>query len=93
MQDQLQIIRNFPTINRLGEDIKYNQSLYSVTLFPYNSYLAKGRLYRIVLNFSFRGIHFNKKQALPFFFSNGIINKTKMYSNFIFKKCISLKIT
>lgn len=77
MQDQLQSIRNFPAINRFGEDAKYNQALYAVTLFPYNTSLSKGRLYRLVLNFSFRDIHFNKKQALPFFLAMELLTGQK----------------
>jgi len=77
MQDQLQLIRNFPMLDRFGEDTKYNQALYAVTLFPYNTYLSKGRLYRTVLNFSFRDIHFNKKQALPFFLAMELLTGQK----------------
>ena len=77
MQDQLQIIRAFPMIERFGEDTKYNQALYAVTLFPYNTYLSKGQIYRLVLNFSFKDIHFNKKQALPFFLAMELLTKQK----------------
>ena len=92
MQDQLQIIRNFPTIDRFGEDAKYNQSLYAVTLFPYNTYLSKGRLYRTVLNFSFREIHFNKKQALPFFLAMELLTKQKCIATLSSKNVLVWKL-
>lgn len=77
MQTQQQILNNFPTIDRFGEDAKYNQRLYAVTLFPYNTELSKANLYRIVLNFSFREINFNKKQALPFFLALELLTRQK----------------
>ena len=92
MQDQLQIIRNFPLLDRFGEDAKYNQALYAVTLFPYNTYLSKGRLYRTVLNFSFRDIHFNKKQALPFFLAMELLTGQKCVATLSSKNILVWKL-
>ena len=77
MQDQLKLLKNFSNLNRFGEDETYNQKLYAVNLFPYNTILAQSRINRAVLNFSFRDVDFNKKRALPFFFALELLTKQK----------------
>ena len=77
MIDQLKTIRTFPLLNRFNEDAKYNQILYSASMFPYITKLSSGNLNKLVLNFSFRDIHFNKKQALPFFLALELLTKQK----------------
>ena len=57
--------------------LKYNQNLYAINLFPNNTVLAQGRIFKAVLNFSFRDIDFNKKRALPFFFAMEILTNQK----------------
>ena len=68
---------NFTIIDRFGEDLNYNQKLYAITLFPYSTELSLGCFQRLVLNFSFREINFNKKQALPFFLALELLTKQK----------------
>jgi len=77
MQNSLKIIKDFPNLDRFGEDEKYNQQLYTVNLFPYNTLLAKGCISRVILNFSFRDIDFNKKKTLPFFFAMELLTRQK----------------
>ena len=77
MQNHLELLKNFSNLDRFGEDMKYNQNLYAVNLFPNNTILSQGRIYRAVLNFSFRDIAFNKKRALPFFFAMELLTKQK----------------
>ena len=74
MQQQL---NNFPILDRFEEDTKYNQRLYGVTLFPYRAELSRANLYRVILNFSFKNISFNKKQALPFFLALELLTRQK----------------
>lgn len=77
MQDQFKTLKNFSNLDRFGEDAMYNQKLYAVNIFPYNTLLSQGRINRAVLNFSFRDIDFNKKRALPFFFALELLTKQK----------------
>lgn len=77
MSDQLNLVRNFPLLNRFAEDVKYNQTLYATSIFPYTTTLSFGAFNRVVLNFSFRNINFNKKQALPFFLALELLTKQK----------------
>jgi len=89
MQDQIQHINKFPQLDRLGEDAKYNHSLYAATLFPYTTKLSQGQLFRIVLNFSFRDIKFNKKQALPFFLAMELLTRQKCVATLSSKNVLS----
>jgi ribosomal protein L5 len=77
MQNSFKFIKDFPNLDRFGEDEKYNQKLYTVTLFPYSTFLAKGSVSRVILNFSFRDIDFNKKRTLPFFFAMELLTGQK----------------
>jgi ribosomal protein L5 len=77
MQNTNQIIKNYPNIDRFGEDLRYNQNLYAVTLFPNGTFLAKSSISRVILNFSFRDIDFNKKRVLPFFFAMELLTGQK----------------
>ena len=84
--------KNSPFFLRFKENKWSNEQLNAITLFPYVNIHTQGKYLRTILNFSFKDLDFNKKKVLPFFFSYGIINKSKMYSNIIFKKYIILKI-
>jgi hypothetical protein len=77
MQEQVLNIQKFSNLNRFGEDNRYNQKLYAVNLFPYETIEAQSRVYSAVLNFSFRDVNFNKKRALPFFFAMELLTKQK----------------
>ncbi len=77
MKKPIELLENFLNLDRYGEDLKYNQNLYAVTLFPNTTLHAQGRIYQAVLNFGFRNIDFNKKRALPFFFAMELLTKQK----------------
>ena len=92
MQDQLKLLKNFSNLNRFGEDETYNQKLYAVNLFPYNTILAQSRINRAVLNFSFRDVDFNKKRALPFFFALELLTKQKCVATLSSKNILAWKL-
>jgi len=92
MQDQIKILKTYSNLNRFGEDEMYNQKLYAVNLFPYNTLLAQSRINRAVLNFSFRDVDFNKKRALPFFFALELLTKQKCVATLSSKNILSWKL-
>lgn len=89
MQDQIKILKTYSNLNRFGEDEIYNQKLYAVNLFPYNTLLTRSRINRAVLNFSFRDVDFNKKRALPFFFALELLTKQKCVATLSSKNILS----
>jgi large subunit ribosomal protein L5 len=62
---------------RHGEHERYNRRLQEMTLFPHANVSMSGGMYRIVLNFSFRGIDFSKKRVLPFFLALELLTNQK----------------
>ena len=92
MQDQFKTLKNFSNLDRFGEDAMYNQKLYAVNIFPYNTVLSQGRINRAVLNFSFRDIDFNKKRALPFFFALELLTKQKCVATLSSKNILYWKL-
>ena len=92
MQDQFKTLKNFSNLDRFGEDAMYNQKLYAVNIFPYNTLLSQGRINRAVLNFSFRDIDFNKKRALPFFFALELLTKQKCVATLSSKNILYWKL-
>lgn len=92
MQDQFKSLKNFSNLDRFGEDAMYNQKLYAVNIFPYNTLLSQGRINRAVLNFSFRDIDFNKKRALPFFFALELLTKQKCVATLSSKNILYWKL-
>ena len=89
MEDQIKLLKTFSNLNRFGEDEMYNQKLYAVNLFPYNTILAQSCINRAVLNFSFRDVDFNKKRALPFFFALELLTKQKCVATLSSKNILS----
>lgn len=92
MQNSFKFIKDFPNLDRFGEDEKYNQKLYTVTLFPYSTFLAKGSVSRVILNFSFRDIDFNKKRTLPFFFAMELLTGQKAVATLSSKNILLWKL-
>ena len=92
MEDQIKLLKTFSNLNRFGEDEMYNQKLYAVNLFPYNTILAQSCINRAVLNFSFRDVDFNKKRALPFFFALELLTKQKCVATLSSKNILSWKL-
>jgi large subunit ribosomal protein L5 len=92
MKKPIELLENFLNLDRYGEDLKYNQNLYAVTLFPNTTLHAQGRIYRAVLNFGFRNIDFNKKRALPFFFAMELLTKQKCIATLSSKNILVWKL-
>jgi ribosomal protein L5 len=62
-----QLQNTYKNIIRFKEYIKYSQRINMITmLLPGNTNLLS-KMYKIILNFSLKGVGFNKKKALSFF--------------------------
>lgn len=61
----------------VSENIKYNQSLHQMTLFPYRNTFHQVKAFNLILSFRFRSIEFNKKRALPFFLAIELLTNRK----------------
>ena len=92
MQNRIELLKKFSNLDRFGEDLKYNQNLYAVNIFPNNTILSRARIYKAVLNFSFRDIDFNKKRALPFFFAMELLTKQKCVATLSSKNILFWKL-
>ena len=64
---------------RFLEHKKYNQNLQHLSIFPQINVKTNSQIKKIILNFSFRDINFNKKKVLAFFFFFRNIIKSKTY--------------
>ncbi len=64
-------------ILRFKENKWYNQNLHAVTLFPYTNINKKGDFYKMILNFTFKDVEFNKKKVLPFFLAVELLTNQK----------------
>lgn len=62
---------------RFLEHKKYNQNLQHLSIFPQINVKTNSQIKKIILNFSFRDINFNKKKVLAFFFSLEILSNQK----------------
>jgi ribosomal protein L5 len=62
---------------RFKEHKFFSQDLQSISLFPYNNIYLKTKIFRAILNFSFKDIDFNKKKALPFFLAVELLTNQK----------------
>lgn len=54
-----------------------NQKLHSLSLFPQINTKLTPKIFKIILNFSFRDVQFNKKKVLAFFFSLELLSNQK----------------
>lgn len=77
MKNELKNFLFFPSIDRFAEEKIYNESLRAINIFPYINLHARAKINRLVLNFSFKDIVFNKKKALPFFLALELLTKQK----------------
>jgi large subunit ribosomal protein L5 len=53
-------------LQRLQEDFLYNQSLYSLTKFNQINKFNQKKIHKIILNFGFKNVNFDKKKFLTF---------------------------
>lgn len=77
MTTEQNLLLKYSSLKRFNENFTYNQKLHEITLFPYNNIHNKGNIFRLILNFSFREIDFNKKKALPFFLAMELLTNQK----------------
>jgi len=66
---------------RMYDDFFYNQQLDFLTKFNLNNNLLQKKFNKIILNFGFKGIKFEKKKNDFIFYDIRINYKSKMYFN------------
>jgi ribosomal protein L5 len=77
MREEQKYLNENPALLRLKEDYIYNQKLQALTIFPYHNIHSQGGISKIILNFSFKDIDFNKKKALAFFLAMELLTNQK----------------
>jgi len=92
MFEKEQNLNKYMTINKFQEDQEYQRDLLGITMFPSINVMNRLTCFKGTLNFSLKDVGFNKKKSISIFFSDRVIDKSKMYRHFIFKKCVNLKI-
>ncbi len=79
-------------ILRFKEHKWYNQKLHAVTLFPYNNIHKEGKFYKMILNFTFKDLEFNKKKVLPFFLAVELLTNQKCIATLSSKNVLIWKL-
>jgi len=79
MKIELKKILSISNVDRIAENTFYNQNLFAISIFFYHNIFLKAQIKHLTLNFSLKEVDFNKKKALPFFFSIRTSYKKKMY--------------
>lgn len=92
MKTELKKLLFFPNIERFAEEDFFNQKLHAISIFPYTNLQGRGQINRLVLNFSFREIDFNKKKALPFFLAMELLTKQKCIATLSSRNLASWKL-
>ena len=77
MQTENSFLVKYSSLKRVKENFQYNYKLNATTAFPYNNIFHQNELFRLILNFSFREVDFNKKKALPFFLAMELLTNQK----------------
>ncbi len=77
---------------RFKENKQFNQKLHAVTLFPYNNIHVEGKFYKIILNFTFKDLDFNKKKVLPFFLAMELLTNQKCIATLSSKNILIWKL-
>ena len=54
-----------------------NQKLHNLSIFPQINTKLTPKIFKVILNFSFRDVQFNKKKVLAFFFSLELLSNQK----------------
>lgn len=92
MKKELNQLLKYSYISRNVENNLYNTKLHSITKFPFKNIYQQGNLYKIILNFSFKPIDFNKKRALPFFLAMELLSNQKCVATLSKKNVLSWKL-
>jgi len=89
MKKELNQLLKYSFISRTVENHLYNTKLYAVTKFPFKNIYQQANLFKIILNFSFKPIDFNKKRALPFFLAMELLTNQKCVATLSKKNVLS----
>ena len=92
MKTELKNFLDFPSLDRFAEETFFNQNLHAISLFPYTNLHVRGKIKRLVLNFSFREIDFSKKKALPFFLAMELLTQQKCIATLSSRNLASWKL-
>lgn len=92
MQQELSLLKTYAHFSRNKEFEQYNNTLYNITKFPLKNIYNQSKFFRLVLNFSFRTIDFNKKKALPFFLAMELLANQKCVATLSSKNVLQWKL-
>lgn len=92
MKKELNQLLRYSNISRTIENQIYNTKLHAITKFPLKNIYQNADLYKIILNFSFKPIDFNKKRALPFFLAMELLTNQKCVATLSKKNVLSWKL-
>lgn len=86
------LLDNSVTHTRFLEDYNYNIKLNALTKFNYLNNFNQKKLVKIILNFSFKNIQFDKKKVIPFFLTLELISNQKCSITTAKRAVLGLKI-
>lgn len=92
MKKELTDLTKYSYLSRNIENHNYNTKLHSITKFPLKNIYQEPKLYKIILNFSFKSIEFNKKRALPFFLAMELLTNQKCVATLSKKNVLAWKL-
>lgn len=92
MKKELSQLFKYSYISRNVENQLYNTKLHAITKFPLKNIYQHADLCKIILNFSFKPIDFNKKRALPFFLAMELLTNQKCVATLSKKNVLSWKL-
>ena len=86
------LLDNSVTHTRFLEDYNYNIKLNALTKFNYLNNFNQKKITKIILNFSFKNIQFDKKKVIPFFLTLELISNQKCSITTAKRAVLGLKI-
>lgn len=92
MNKELNQLLRYSYISRTAENQLYNTKLHAITKFPIKNIYQQTNLSKVILNFSFKAIDFNKKRALPFFLAMELLTNQKCVATLSKKNVLSWKL-
>jgi len=92
MKIELKKILSISNVDRIAENIFYNQNLFAITIFFYHNIFYKANIKNLTINFSLKEIDFNKKKALPFFLVLELLTKQKCIATLSTRNLITWKL-
>jgi large subunit ribosomal protein L5 len=92
MKKEIANLIKYSYLSRQIENYNYNTKLHGITKFPLKNIYQQPQLYKLILNFSFKPIDFNKKRALPFFLAMELLTNQKCVATLSKKNVLSWKL-